>query len=162
MYVLGLLNKAYYRLRKSEISKAKSMLKRVKVDFIFEGLTKSCWKNGLEYETLMKNNEVLEIRVKGRKEEVLIKFHKANMVFLEDYERFLLMMETLGIKKGVYITTGVFEGRIIRNNKKAFPFTNNVKIEDNYAFIKSQLGIHVSAADVFKNKKLTFYNYLPS
>ena len=138
------------------------MLKKIKIDTVFDAITKSCWKHGLQYETIIKNNEVIEIRLKSRREQVLFKFHKTDMVFVDDYEKFVLKMELLDIKRGVYITTGVFEGKVVKNYRRVFPFFNNVNIEDNVDFIKGQLGLWGKAAEVFKYKKLNFYRYLPN
>lgn len=138
------------------------MIKKIRIDMIFDSITRSCWKSGIQYETIMKNAEILDIKLKGRKEVVLIRFHKAEMIFVEDYERFIIEMEVHGVKKGTYITTGVFEGKIIKTNNKAFPHSRQVKVVDYFNFIKSQLGMYGMAAEVFKTKKLRFYKYLPS
>lgn len=152
----------YYKLRKKEIDKAKVVLKKIKMDMVFNAITNNCWKNGIQYETLIKNNEVLVMKLNGKKEVVLLKFHKSDMVFAEDYERLVLIMDELGIKKGIYITTGVFEAKIIKNLKKPFSTFHNIKIENNLAFIRGQLGLTGKAVDIFKYKKLTFLNYLPN
>jgi hypothetical protein len=161
LLLLGHLNNIYSRLRREEIKKAKVLLKKIETDIIFDSITKSCWKNGIQFETLMKNREILEIKLKGRKEAVLFRFHKIEMIFLEDYERFVLNMEVCGAKRGIYITTGVFEGKILKNYKKIFPFYGTIKIIDNFYFIKSQLGFFGTSEEVFKRKNLKLFKYLP-
>jgi hypothetical protein len=162
LFLLGLLNTVYGRIRRNEIKKAKVMIKKIRIDMIFDSITRNCWKSGIQYETLMKNAEILDIKLKGRKEVVLIRFHKADMIFIEDYERFIIEMEVHGVKRGTYITTGVFEGKIIKINSKVYSLSRQVKVIDFFDFIKSQLGLYGIASEVFKSKKLRFYKYFPS
>lgn len=150
----------YYKLRKDEIAKAKYMLKRMKTEVILDIITKCCWRYSIQYEILIKNLEILEIKLKGSNETVLLKFHKSGMVFHEDYEKFLLAMDVHGVRRGIYITSGVFEGRILKQHKNVFS-KKKVIIQDNFHFIKGQLGLKESAHNVFKLKKIDFFKYLP-
>lgn len=159
--LLVFFNIIYSRLRRNEIKRAKILIRKIKTEDVFDSITKSCWKSGIQYETLIKNPDMLDIKLKGRKEVVLIRFHKIDMVFSEDYEKFILRMEVNDVKKGIYITTGVFEGKIMKMHRKIFHLHRSVKEVDNFNFIKSQLGLYGSATEVFKNNKLKFFKYLP-
>jgi hypothetical protein len=149
-------------IRKDEIKKGKMMLRKVNIDTVFNTLTKDCWKNRIQYETILKNDSFLIIKLIGRRQKIIFKFHKADMVFIEDYEKFLGFIGNHNASKGIYICTGVFEGKVEKDLVVNFPLINNVKIEDGFHFIKRQLGLGGKAIEVFKSNKLSFLVYLPS
>jgi hypothetical protein len=159
--LFGLLKFIYTEVRKNEIEKASIMIKKLKTDHVFNSITKSCWKYDIQYETVIKNGEILELKLRGRKEAVLIRFHKVDKVFLEDYQRFTTNMEVHGVKRGIYITTGDFEDCIMKHYKKGIPFFRPIKLVNSFDLIKSRLGLHGSAGDVLRCKKIKFFRYLP-
>lgn len=160
--MFGLIDIIYSRLRRNEIIKAKFIIKKIRTDTIFDSITKSCWKYSIQYETLLRNQEILDVKLKGRKEIILFRFHKVDMVFIEDYQRFTNNMEVHGVKRGVYITTGVFERKIINEFKKIIPVYRPVKMINNFDIAKSKLGLFGTSAEVFKHSKLKLFKYLPT
>lgn len=151
--MLELFNNIYFRLRKNEIQKGKIRLKRVRTDKVLKILTKSIWKENIQYSVLIKTSEVLIIKLKGKKEEVIIKYHRCDMVFADYVQDFIAILNGNDVKKGVYITTGVFERGI--SNKR-------VKLEDYKHFLKYQIGILGKIDEIIKKDRLKFFKYLPS
>ena len=158
--MISLLDRLYYRLRKDEIIKAKNILSKIKIDSVFECLTKCCWKYGIQYEILFKNKEMFIIKLMGRSEIVIIKFHRSEMVLLEDYVAFLSIIGNYHIKRSIYITTGEFEEKITRNEKGNPLLSKENRIEDGCRFIRRQLGLKGTASEIFNYKIFNFYNYL--
>jgi hypothetical protein len=144
-------------VRRKEAIKAKNMLKKIKIDTIYEILTKYCWKYGMQYDILVKNVELMIIRLCGSKEVILVSFSKAEIVYVKEFEQFTMQINMYEGNKAVYITTGIFEEGI-ENNYKQF----DVELVDGFHFIKSQIGITSNAEEVFKYNKFKFYRYLPS
>lgn len=156
----GVLYRLYYKLRKKEIEKAKVRLKKMKIDTILQCLTKECWKYGIQFELIIKTNEYFTISLLGRKKRFLLKYHNSDMVFFEDFNKFVFDVEMSGPSKALYITTGVFEPKIIKQHSGML-FNRRIKIYDNLMFIKSQLGL-TDTVELFSKKQLKFFNYLPS
>ena len=152
--VRGVFQKLYLKIRKDEVEKAKAKLKKMNIDIIFQCLTKECWVYGVQYDVVIKTQDYFIIKLFGRKKDVLIKYHKTDLVFIEDYNRFLYEVNLNQAQKGIYITTGVFDFRISRF------FYNKIIIEDNIHFIKYQLGFHENTQKVFYRKKIKFFKYL--
>ena len=156
----GVLYRLYYKIRRSEIEKAKIRLKKMKVDTILQCLTKDCWKNNIQYELIIKTNEMFIIKLFGRRTNSLFKYHNTEMVYIDDFKRFVYDFELSDASKAIYITTGVFEPKIIKLRHSMF-FNKKVKIYDNYAFIKNQLGFNGTVQEIFNKKKLKFFDYFP-
>lgn len=148
------LLKLYLKLRKYEVEKAKAKLKIMNVDIILQCLTKNCWRYGVQYDVIIKTQDYFIIKLFGTRKNVLIKYHKTDIVFLEDYNRFLYEINLNESQKGIYITTGIF-------NFKMSKFLNNRMIlEDNIHFIKYQLGFSGTTQEVFYRKKIKFFKYI--
>lgn len=157
----SLVDKVFYRIRRKELRSLKRALKIIQVDNFYETLTKSCWKLEIHYSLIVKNSDILEIKLCRGKKEVIIKFHKTLMVFMEDYERFVATLSRHNVKKGIYITTGVFEHKVIRNNRSKIPTEKKVKLEDMFSFGRSQIGLLGKSQDMLRSRRLNLYKYLP-
>lgn len=154
------INKIYLIIRKKEIFKAKIKLKKVKTDLVLKVLTKICWNCGIQYEIIIKRYDVLILKLTGKKENIIFKYHKTDMVFMEDYQRFLNYIDEYSAQKGVYITTGVFENKIL-SDLNHFIFNDKVKLVDCISFIRYQLGLFNDTYKAFTKDTLKFYRYLP-
>jgi hypothetical protein len=144
-------------VRRKEAIKAKNMLKKIKIDTIYEILTKYCWKYGMQYDILYKSVELMIIKLCGRREVVLISFSKADIVHMKEFEQFIMKINMYKGNKGIYITTGIFEESIEKSYKQF-----DMELVDGFHFIKSQIGIASNAEEVFKYNKFKFYRYLPA
>lgn len=157
----SLFDKLYNALRKDEIGCGKIMIRKINIDTVFSTFTKECWKNGIQYKTILKDENSFTIRLIGRKQITLFKFHKTDMVFVEDYEKFLGLINIYSASKGIYICTGVFEGKVEKDFISKFHFLDGIKIEDGFHFVKRNIGLRQKAIDIFKNNKFNFWVYLP-
>lgn len=149
----GVVLKLYLKIRKNEVEKSKAKLKRMNIDIIFQCLTKDCWGYGIQYDVVIKTEDYFIIKIFGSKKDVLIKYHRTDMVFLEDYNRFLYEMKLNNSQKGIYITTGVFDFKMSRL------FYHKIITEDNIHFIKYQLGFSATTQEVFYKKRIKFFKY---
>ncbi|OPJ64175.1 hypothetical protein [Clostridium oryzae] len=155
-------NRLYENFRSEEIEKARLYIKKFKVDAFYEEITRCCWVSSVQYELFIKNNSMLEIKLIGRNSRRILKFHKTGRVYQEDYEHFIHLLKCSGIKKGIYITTGVFDKKVFKYNKEiAIPLGKKVILEDGNDFIRRQLGFSDSAQKVFKDNGVKVYSYIP-
>lgn len=155
-----LLDGIYYRLRKEEIEKANIIFKKIKIDTILKNLTKNCWEYNIQYETIIKTSSVLIIKLVGMKETVVFKYRKTDMVTKTDMELFMSELDENRAKKGVYITTGRFEER--KNMSiKDWILKKDIIFQDNFTFIKKQLGLKGKAIKNFNEENLKFFKFLP-
>lgn len=159
--MLSIKDIIYCKMRKKEVRNLKRTIKYLKVDTFYEALTKGCWKFGIQYSILAKNNDTLEIKLCRGKKGVVIKFHKTLMVFMEDYERFLAALSRNSTSRGIYITTGVFEYKIINSYRRGISFDKKVKLEDMFSFGRGQIGLWGKSEEILSAKDLKLYKYLP-
>ncbi len=157
---MKVFNYLYYAKNKKRIELSKSKLKRITIDTVYEIITKNCWKYGIQYEVVVKNKELLDIRLQGSKTSKLIRFHKNNMVFIQDYNNFKSLMYVLEVKKGIYITTGVFEEKVFKANHNFFN-DKSIKLEDNFDFIKKQIVMNPKHKNHIVYQYIDFQRYLP-
>ena len=136
-------------------------MKKLDLGNIDKGISKICWNNGIEYEAILKKPETLLLLLRGKKDVLLLKFVKKDMIFLEEFESYLDDLYKYDVTKGVYITTGVFEQRI-RDKCSFIPMYKKIKLVDKYNFIKDQLGVNGKALEVFKENRFKLYKYLPN
>ena len=155
-----LLDSIYYKLRREEIEKASTRFRRIKTDTILQNLTKLCWKYNIQYETIIKTSDLLTIKLTGIKETVVFKYHRCVMVSKEEVDFFLNELDENRANKGVYITTGEFESNSAKLLKSVFS-KRDIIMEDNFTFIRGNLGLRGKAIKNFKIDKLNLYKYLP-
>lgn len=158
--MVNILDSLYYQLKKDEIKKASTILKKIDIETIFENLSKLCWKYNIQWETIIKTNYLLKLKLTCHNQIVMLKYHKTDMVTLEQIDSFLNELDKTKANKGFYITTGEFE-RKNKNNHRISLKKKDLILEDSFIFIKNNLGLIGRAKDDFTIKKLNFYKYLP-
>ncbi len=156
----ALLNHIYCSLRREELEKAIEQFRKIKIDEILQRLTKLCWKNNIHYEVLFKTKDILIIELTGNQQVVFFKYHKTDRVSKEDLDFFMGSMEQSRANKGVYITTGIFEGKSVAYSSSR-EVRKDIFLEDSFSFAKGNLGIRGKALKEFKTDRLNFYKYLP-
>jgi hypothetical protein len=154
------LNYIYCSIRREELEKAIEQFKSIRIDEILQRLSKLCWKNNIQYEVLIKTKDILIIKLIGNQQIVLFKYHKADKVSRDDIDFFMGSMEEGRASKGVYITTGVFEGKHILSHKKE-EGRRDVILEDCLSFAMGHLGIRGNALIDFKTDRLNLFKYMP-
>lgn len=155
-----LLDKLYMMLKKEQIDKAVLKFKKIDINIVYELLTKNCWKYGIQYEVIIKTKDLIEVRLYSEREEILFKFHKTPIVFIGEYNNFIDRLRACKVRKGIYITTGVFEEIILKSHSKRFE-GRKVILEDNFHFLKKQIWLKYKGKPL-KFKELQFYKYLPN
>lgn len=160
--MLSVMDSLYCSIRREEFRKLSRIIRRLTVDKFYEVLTKNCWEFGIQYEILIKNNEILEIKLSGMKRQSILKYHTTAMVFEDEYEKFVNTLARHDIYKGIYITTGIFDFEVIQKSKGVIPSKRKVKLEDCFSFYRKQMGLFRGADEVFKAKNFKLYRYLPS
>lgn len=151
--------KAYFKLIKADESKAFSMLNKLSIDKIFQGLVKVCWKNNIQYHIILKNNEVLMVYLTGKKDSILLNFSKEKMIFEETFECFLAQTLKYNPKQSIFITVGIFENKIIKS--PTLVIYKNIKLVDRYTFIRHQVGFTGNIYNNLNENNFKFYRYLP-
>lgn len=157
---MNFIDGLYAKIRSKEIIKAKNKLKKLTVNTITDSITKNCWKNNIQYDIILKNSEELLIKLDGRGKVWLLKYDKKTMIFYDEFDRFLNYMDIYKAEKGIYITIGFFETKILKSCHHVF--FNDVKLIDNIKFIKEQIGYCKKSDEVLKYGKLNFYSYFPN
>ncbi|MFL0246487.1 hypothetical protein [Candidatus Clostridium stratigraminis] len=159
--MVNILDSLYYQLKKDEIEKASTILKMIDIETIFQNLSKLCWNYNIQWETIIKTNYLLKLKLSGDNQVVMFKYHKTDMVTLGQIDLFLNELDKTKSNKGFYITTGKFE-RINRKNLKVNLKKKDLILEDNFIFIKNNPGLIGRAKDDSMIKKINFYKYLPN
>lgn len=159
-----LLDALYFKIKRNEIKKARYRLRKITIEAILRLIIRNCEEKNIKHEIVEKRHDYILIKLCGRTERALLKYHRTDVVFSEDFNEFLNKMrkEHANEKavKGIYITSGIFETQIHKNENKLF-FQKKVILDDYTYFMKKQLGLRGETINVFKQKKLNFYKYLP-
>lgn len=154
----GLFDFIYFKIKIKEIKKAKYRLRRLKINTLLNLLITNCKEKNIIYNVLEQTKSEMLVELIGSKEKILLKYDRADMVFEEEYDNFIDKIKKAKINKGIYITTGLFQGGL---HGSRVIFNPKVILQDYTCFMKSQLGLRGKTIDIFKNKKLNFYKYLP-
>lgn len=157
--MFGVVDRVYTNMRRNEIHKAKWILRKIKINMVEDIITNACWKFGIQYKIVFKTSNIILMDLKGNKTHFILEYHRCNIVEMKNFNIFINVMFQYNVDKGIYITTGTFENKIVKLCDDA-NFAN-VRLVDNFKFIKEQLGICGRAADIFKKSRLNFYRYLP-
>jgi hypothetical protein len=155
-----ILDSLYFQLKKDEIEKASTILKMIEIDTIFQNLSKLCWKYNIQWEIIFKTSDTLNLKLRGNTQIVMFKYHRVDMVCLEEIDFFMNQLDENNANKGFYITTGEFARKNKRPNKIIFN-KKDLILEDSFIFIKNNLGLKGKADNDFIIKKLNFLKYLP-
>ncbi|MCY6484408.1 hypothetical protein OW763_08560 [Clostridium aestuarii] len=150
----------YFKIRKKEITKSRYRLRRIKIDTILNILIRNCKEKNIKYNIIDKTHNVILIELIGKRKKILLKYHIADIIFIDEYNSFLSKVKKVNPHKAIYITTGVFEAKIHKLQHRIV-FPKKVTLEDYSYFMKTQLGIIEKTIYIFKQKKINFYKYLP-
>lgn len=157
---MELIYKVYYKLNKKLINNEKEYLKSIDIDKIYDSIIKECWKYSIQYELILKNKEILEIMLYGRRSSTLLRFHKTPCVLYKDYLSFLYKCNNAQINKAYYISTGSFKKEVLNVNdyrKSSY----KIIFEDNVRFISKQMIMNSKYKDRLSRNYIRFYGYIP-
>ncbi|MDP4144598.1 MAG: hypothetical protein Q8936_09010 [Bacillota bacterium] len=157
MYTI--IDLVYLKLRRKEVAKAQKKLNKITISTIFKCIAKNCWENNINYEVLFRSSNILVIKIIGTREDIIIKYHRTDMVSQNDFIGLMQYMEENFVDKGVYITTGIFDRVVFRRKDKAN--LKKIKLENGIQFLKRHLGLLLKAEAIFNHKKFSFHEYIP-
>ena len=128
------------RIEKNQvIDKIKSM----KINEIFNKLTRDAWKSNVQYKVIYKDQRKLDILLMGSIGIYFFKYEKIESITSKEIGEFEKQVKNLNVDKGYYIITG----ETLDNNL----IYSKVVTEDIIQFTKHQ-----------KNyKNINFYRYMP-
>lgn len=149
----GIINSLYFTIRRREVRASQAKLKKITISGIMQNISKTCWNYGIKDEIIIKNENILIIKLTGGKKTILLKYHKTDLAGSDEFESLLTLMRSLGIDKAVYITTGSFDEKIHKHK--------NIKLIDGLKFIRGQLGLSGRAWMRITRDKICFVQYMP-
>lgn len=150
----------YSNFRREEIEEALKRINRMEISTILQIITKICWKNNIQYKTIIKTKNMFIIELKGTHRKNALKYQKDKRVLLKDMSPFIDYLQKNSIDEGYYITTGCFSDSII----KMVNYENlneHVMLEDGMKFAARQMGIAGKAKAEITVKKMDFHYILP-
>lgn len=159
--MIGLFNKIYLKLHFKDIKISKLILRKVSIEDIYLNINKSCWLYGIQQQIILKNSDrlIIELISASKKHKILLTYHRCEMVFEDDYDMFENYLYKYDIKKGIYITTGIFEESLFKKSKHNFE--KNIKLLDGTDFVIKQLCTIKNPNGRISKKTLNFLRYLP-
>lgn len=155
-----ILDNIYESMREKEVHVAKARLKNIKVDSIRQNISKSCWRYGIKDEVIIKNHEMLLIKLTGKKRTMILKYHKTDIVLWEELEKLMKIMESQGVEKAVYITTGTFDVSIKEYSSQS-NLIKSLQLVDSVKFVRKQLGLLGNVSKCITKDKICFMEYMP-
>lgn len=155
-----ILDNIYENMREKEVHVAKVRLKKINVDSIHQNISKSCWHYGIKDEVIIKNNEMLLIKLTGEKRTMILKYHKTDVVLWDELEKLMKVMEFQGVERAVYITTGIFDAGIKEYSSQS-NLASSLQLVDCVKFVRKQLGLMGSVSKCITKDKICFMEYMP-
>lgn len=155
-----LFDSLYWLLNGKEIHKASTILKRIRIETIFQRLSKLCWNYNIQCETIIKTNNLLILRLIGPKETILFKYHKAEVILRCEIDIFLNEIDENYATRGYYISTGIFEKYGNESIQNLFR-KKDLITESGKAFITNNLRGFGKAGENFTLNRINFIKYLP-
>ncbi len=159
---MRLYNRLYSYIKKKHLEKAMAIFAKIDMKTVYDIITKNCWEYGIQYILLMKTPFVLEVGIIGRRDRVLIKFHKTQKVYSYDMISFREFFLASDYTRAYYITTGSFHKEHKEGSwNLSFLGRRQVKTISSKDFLIRQEWMTQPYYSHFKYKKLDFYPYLP-
>jgi hypothetical protein len=149
----GIINFLYFTIRRKEVRAAQAKLNKIKISGIMQNISKTCWNYSIKDEIIIKNENVLIVKLTGDKKTILLKYHKTDMADPDAFESLFTLMQSLEIDRAVYIATGSFDKKIHKYK--------NIKSVDGIKFIRGQLGLSGRAWKRITRDKICFAQYMP-
>ncbi len=148
--------KSFYVLMNSKnIEKSLMKFRKISIKKVSQIIIKECIKEKLNYEIIEKNNSEFIVEISSSRKKTLIVFHKALVVTIYDYYKFIRLIQDREIDKGVYITTGVFQ-QDVYNMAETDRFINRIKLLNGKDFVVKQRWIKRKKHHHISYDKLSF------
>lgn len=129
--------------RKDNTSEHVEKIKNMKINDIFNKLTRDAWKSNVQYKVIYKDKSVLQLILISNRNTYFLRYEKIDIIKEEEVKTFITSVKELGVDKGYYIVTGTIESNILTPSK--------IVLEDIIKFSKYQK----------KYNNISFYRYMP-
>lgn len=128
----------YYKRNKKAIDERIKYLKKISVKKFVNVYLKSIINHSKSIEIIKESSEFADIILTDGKKKILIRYHRCDMVFCDQYETFLSLVEKYMVPKAVYLTCGKFEEKIYKNQRLGGMFTSyKITLIDGFQIAKN-------------------------
>lgn len=132
----------FYR-RKDNTSELVEKIMGMKINDVFNKLTRDAWKSNVQYKVIYKDKNVLKLILMSNRSTYLFMYEKIAKIKEDEVRAFITSVKELEVDKGYYIITGTIESDILTPSK--------IVLEDIIKFSKYQKNYN----------SISFYRYMP-
>ena len=129
--------------RKDNTSELVEKIKNMKINDIFNKLTRDAWKSNVQYKVIYKDKSILKLILMSNRNAYFFRYEKIDIIREEEVKAFITNVKELEVDKGYYIVTGRIESNILTPSK--------IVLEDILQFSKYQKNYN----------SISFYRYMP-
>lgn len=129
--------------RKDNTSELVEKIMDMKINDVFNKLTRDAWKSNVQYKVIYKDKNVLKLILMGNRSTYLFMYEKIAKIKEDEVTAFITSVKELEVDKGYYIITGTIESDILTPSK--------IVLEDIIKFSKYQKNYN----------SISFYRYMP-
>lgn len=129
--------------RKDNTSELVEKIMGMKINDVFNKLTRDAWKSNVQYKVIYKDKNVLKLILMGNRSTYLFMYEKIAKIKEDEVRAFITSVKELEVDKGYYIITGTIESDILTPSK--------IVLEDIIKFSKYQKNYN----------SISFYRYMP-
>lgn len=129
--------------RRDAMSEIVEKIKHMKINDIFNKLTRDAWKSNVQYKVIYKDKSVLQLILMSNRNTYFFRYEKIDTIKEEEVKDFITSVKELEVDKGYYIVTGTIESDILTPSK--------IVLEDIIQFSKYQKNYN----------NISFYRYMP-
>lgn len=129
--------------RKDNTSELVEKIMGMKINDVFNKLTRDAWKSNVQYKVIYKDKNVLKLILMGNRSTYLFMYEKIAKIKEDEVTAFITSVKELEVDKGYYIITGTIESDILTPSK--------IVLEDIIKFSKYQKNYN----------SISFYRYMP-
>lgn len=129
--------------RKDNTNELVEKIMGMKINDVFNKLTRDAWKSNVQYKVIYKDKNVLKLILMGNRSTYLFMYEKIAKIKEDEVRAFITSVKELEVDKGYYIITGTIESDILTPSK--------IVLEDIIKFSKYQKNYN----------SISFYRYMP-
>lgn len=129
--------------RRDNTSELVEKIMGMKINDVFNKLTRDAWKSNVQYKVIYKDKNVLKLILMSNRSTYLFMYEKIAKIKEDEVIAFITSVKELEVDKGYYIITGTIESDILTPSK--------IVLEDIIKFSKYQKNYN----------SISFYRYMP-
>lgn len=159
---MNVLDRIYYKYNKTAIDEGTRCLKRLPAKKFVTLYLLTLTKRHDNFKILKENAEYADVLSWKDNKKYLFRYHKCQVVFNDQYEDFITLVEIHGAVNAFYITSGVFDEKIYRSHKVGKITTKyNIQLIDCFHIIKRFLGLKRKWVNINSDYEEIFDIYAP-